>query len=92
MTDSKPSKVLRAALYVLVPAAYLSVVFWRPSGAYVSDAYGRIGREGISPFCAALMTTVFLVSLLSWNKQRRMSVLGLLACFLWLTVVLLPVL
>jgi hypothetical protein len=58
----------------------------------VRDAYGRIGREGISPFCAALMASVFLVSLLSWNKHRWVAALGLLVCLLWLTVVSLPVL
>jgi len=35
---------------------------------------------------------VVLVSLLSWNRCRLVAAFGLLACFLWIAVVLLPVL
>jgi hypothetical protein len=87
MADPTPSRVLRAALFTLVPAAYLSMGLWRP-GYY----YSHLGRQGISYFCDVLMASVFLVSLLSWKKHRVVAVLGLLACFLWLVVVLLPVL
>lgn len=87
MPDSTSSRVLRAALFTLVPAAYLSMGLWRPA-----SSYGPSGREGVSPFCAVLMAAVGLVSLLSWRTYRVAAVLGLLACFLWLAKVLLPVL
>ena len=86
MADPTSSKVLRAALFTLVPAAYLSMGLWRP-GYY----YSHFGREDISYFCDVLMASVFLVSLLSWRTYRVVAVFGLLACFLWLAVVLLPV-
>jgi len=60
---------------------------WRPA-----SSYGPTGQEGVSPFCGVLMTAVLLVSLLSWSTYRVVAVLGLLACFLWLATVLLPVL
>jgi len=75
------------ALFLLVPAAYLTMVFWRPA-----NSYGPTGREGISPFCAVLMAAVFLVSLLSWSRYRMRAMLGFIARLLWLAVVLLPVL
>ena len=87
MTDSALSRFLRVALFVLVPAAYLSKIFWRPA-----DSYGPTGREGVSPFCAILMAAVFLVSLLSWSQHRVVASFGLIACFLWLAATLLPVL
>lgn len=87
MTDSPSSKLLRAGLFVFVPAAYLSMVFSRSA-----DSYGVAGREGVSPLLAGLMAAVFLVSLLSWNRHRLVATLGLFACLLWLGVALLPVL
>jgi hypothetical protein len=81
------SNALRAALFTLVPIAYLSIVFWRPDAAH-----GRFGREGMPSFCTILMAAVFVVSLLSWNKNRIVAVFGLLACLLWVAVYLLPVL
>jgi hypothetical protein len=90
MAASTSSRILRAALFTLVPAVYLSMMsmkFWRPC-----NSYGPFGSEGVSPICVGLITAVFLVSVLSWNTHRLVAVLGLLACFLWLAVVLLPVL
>jgi hypothetical protein len=83
----KPSKVLRMALFTLVPAAYLSMGLWRPSNSYTPA-----GREGVSPFCAVLLTAIFLISVLSWNTDRVVAGFGLLACLLWAAVLLLPVL
>jgi hypothetical protein len=87
MTESFPSRVLRAALFVLVPAAYLSMPFWRSA-----SSYGPTGRVGVSPFCAVLMAAVFLVCLCSWSRYRIVASLGFIACLLWLAVLLLPVL
>jgi hypothetical protein len=87
MATSTPSKVLRVALFTLVPLAYLSIRFWHPA-----NSYGPSGREGVSPVLVVLMSAVVLVSLLSWNRHRLVAVFGLLACFLWIAVVLLPVL
>lgn len=87
MTDSKPSLILKIALYVLVPAAWLSLPFWQPD-----SAYGRNGHEGMPGLCTILMAAVLLVSLLSLGTRRLLAVLGLIACFLWLAVWLLPVL
>ena len=87
MTGSTPSRVLGATVFTLVLLAYLSVWFWRPA-----DAYGPSGREGVSPALAVLMVSVFLVSLLSWNRYRVIAAFGLLSCFLWVAVMLLPVL
>jgi len=84
---STPAKVLRAGLFTLVPLAYLSMWFWHPA-----NAYGPAGREGVSPALAVLMAAVMLVSLLSWNRSRLVAAFGLLACFLWIGVMLLPVL
>jgi len=75
------------ALFVLVPAAYLSMAFWRPA-----NSYGPTGREGISPLCAVLMAAVLLVSLLTWTRHPVVASLGLVACILWLAITLLPVL
>jgi hypothetical protein len=88
MTDSTSSRVLRAALFTLVPAAYLSMGFWRPYNSY-EKAFS--GRDSF-PICGVLMAAVLLVSLLSWSRYRVVAILGLLACFLWIAVVLLPVL
>src|ERR1019366_7919963 len=88
MTDSTSSRGLRAALFTLVPAAYLSMRFWRP---YNSFGTGFSGTDSFL-ICGVLMAAVFLVSLLSWSTYRLVAVFGLLACFLWLAVVLLPVL
>jgi hypothetical protein len=87
MTKFTSSRLLSVALFVLVPAAYLSMVFWRPA-----LSYGPTGPEGVSPSCALLMAAVFLVSLLSWSQHRLIAVLGFIACFLWLGVTMLPVL
>jgi hypothetical protein len=86
MANFASSKLLSAALFVLVPAGYLSMILWRPA-----RSYGPTGREGVSPFCGVLMAAVFLVSLLSWNRHRVVASLGLVACILWLAIVLLPV-
>ena len=87
MTESVSSRVLRAALFILVPAAYLSMGFWRPA-----SSYGPTGRIGVSPFCAVLMAAVFLVCLCSWSRYRIVAALGFIACLFWLVVALLPVL
>jgi hypothetical protein len=87
MIDTRSSKILRAALFILVPTAYVSIRFWR---SY--EDYGPTGREGISAPCTVLMLAVFVVSLLSWNEYRVVASLGLIACFLYLAAVLLPVL
>jgi hypothetical protein len=87
MTDLASSRFLKVALFILVPAAYLSVFFWRPA-----DSYGPTGREGVSPFCLVLMAAVFLTSLLSWSQHRVIATLGFIACILWLAVTMLPVL
>jgi hypothetical protein len=87
MPSSTSSRVLRAARSTLIPAAYLSIAFWRPY-----DSYGGSGRECVFPICGVLMTAVLLVSLLSWRTHRVAAVLGLSVCFLWLAVTLLPVL
>ena len=86
MTDSTASRILRLALFILVPAAYLSMVFWHPA-----SAYGPNGPYGVSPYCAILMAAVFVVSLLSWNRHRIIALLGIVACFLWLVVLCQPV-
>lgn len=87
MTESKSSRILRAARFTLVPLAWLSMGLWRPA-----DAYEKYGRVGFPAYQVALMAAVFLVSLLSWRTHRWLAGLGLLAGFLWLVVVLLPVL
>ena len=87
MTSLASSRFLRVALFVLVPAAYVSMVIWRPA-----NAYGPAGRQGISEFLDVFMAAVFLVSLLSWSQHRLVASLGLIACILWLAVLLLPVL
>jgi hypothetical protein len=81
------SRILRTALFVLVPAAYLSMVLWRPS-----DSYRPAGHAGISSVCVVLMPAVLVVSVLSWNTHRLVAFFGLLAGFGWLAVTLLPVL
>jgi hypothetical protein len=87
MAASALSKILRATLFALVPAAYLSMALWRPH-----DSYGPAGREGLSPVCVVLMPAVLVVSVLSWNTHRLVAFFGLLACFGWLAVYLLPAL
>ncbi len=87
MTHPTANRVLRTALFMLVPLAYLSMGLWSPANAYT-----KYGRGGVSPAIAILMAAVLIVSLLSWNRYRLVSVLGLLACFLWLATTLLPVL
>jgi hypothetical protein len=87
MENSTLSKVLRTALFVLVPAAYLSMRFWRPQ-----ESYGPVGHKGMPPICTVLMAAVFLLSVLSWKNHRWVAVFGLLACLLWVAVLLLPVL
>ena len=87
MTSLASSRFLRLALFVLVPAAYMSMVFWHPA-----DSYGPNGREGVSPFLAVLMGAVFLVSLLSWSQHKVIAIFGVIACVLWLAATMLPVL
>jgi hypothetical protein len=87
MTNSPSSKLLSAGLFILVPAAFLSMVFWRPA-----DSFSPAGREGVSPLLGGLMAAVFVVSLLSWNRHRLVATLGFIACLLWLGIVLIPVL
>jgi len=87
MTESASSKVLRAVLFILVPAAYLSIGLWRPA-----SSYGPTGRVEVSPLCAVLMSAVFIVCLCSWSRYRIVASLGFIACLLWLAAVLLPVL
>jgi hypothetical protein len=87
MMISTSSRILRVALFILVPAAYLSMVMWRPASEYTKH-----GRVGVSPFCAVLMLSVFLVCSLSWSQHRVVAALGFIACFLWLAITLLPVL
>jgi hypothetical protein len=87
MTNSLSSKLLSAGLFIFVPAAYLSMVFWRPA-----DSYSPVGRAGVSPLLAGLMATVFIVSLLSWNRHRLVATLGFIACLFWQGVLLIPVL
>ena len=86
MTDSKPSRILRAALFTLVTLAYLSMPLWQPA-----NAYGKNGRTEIPWYVMVLMISVFLVSMVSWRKFRLVAALGLLAFILWLAAVLLPV-
>jgi hypothetical protein len=86
MTDSVPSRILRAALFTLVPIAYLSMRFWRPLVTYY---YGK-DDTGLYIF-PILMAAVFVVSLLSWNKHRFVAVLGLAACSLWFIFWIQPV-
>jgi hypothetical protein len=86
MTDSTPSKILRAALFTLVPIAYLSMRFWQPlvTTQYFGDKAGL--------FCPVLMAATLLVSLLSWNRHRVVAVLGLVVFFLWFAFWIQPVL
>lgn len=94
MTD-KSAKVLRAALFTLVPAAYLSMgmgSFWRPASAYIRLGPGRFGPAGVSPYGLVFMAAVCVVSLLSLSTHRVIAALGLLACFLWVAATLMPVL
>lgn len=87
MTHPTANRVLRTALFTLVPLAYLSIGLWSPANAYTKS-----GRAGVSPGLAVLMTAVLIASLLSWNRHRLVAALGLLGCFLWLATTLLPVL
>jgi hypothetical protein len=75
MADSTSSRILRAALFTPVPAAYLSMKLWRPF--YYYGKYGK--ADGVGFFCTVLMTAVLLVSLLSWKKYHLAAALGLLA-------------
>ena len=85
MTDSAPSKVLRAALFTLVPIAYLSMRFWQPliTTKYFGDEAGLL--------CPVLMAATLFVSLLSWNRHRVVAVLGLVAVILWFVFWIQPV-
>jgi hypothetical protein len=87
MPASTSSRILRVALFTLVPAAYLSIGLWRPF-----NSFGPAGREGVSPVYYVLMPAVLVVSILSWNTYRLMAVFGLLVCIGWLVVFLLPTL
>jgi hypothetical protein len=86
ITDSIPSRVLRAALFTLVPVAYLSMRFWQP----LVTTQHFVDRAGL--FCPVLMAATLLVSLLSWHRHRVVAVLGLVACFLWFIFWIQPVL
>jgi len=86
MTDSVSSRVLTAALFTLVPIAYLSVCFWRPLVTYY---YGK-DETGLY-ILPTLMLAVLVVSLLSRHKHRLVAMLGLIACFLWFAVWIMPV-
>ena len=85
MIDSVSARVLRAALFTLVPAAYLSSRFWVPL------AQARYEKYSTGYFCPVLMAAVLSVSLLSWHKHRVVAVFGLIACFLWFVVWIQPV-
>ena len=87
MPVSTPTKILSATLFTLVPLAYSGIWLWRPA-----NAYGPASPQGVPPALAVLMVLVLLVSVLSWNRQRLVAALGILACFLWIVVALLPVL
>ncbi|HEU5397562.1 MAG TPA: hypothetical protein VFV81_10355, partial [Verrucomicrobiae bacterium] len=79
-------RLVRVALYLLVPLAYLSMPFWRPLGHY-----GKAGADGSSLACTILILAVLVVSLWSWNRHRVVASLGLIACGLYLLMILLPV-
>ncbi|HXL72172.1 MAG TPA: hypothetical protein VN963_00985 [bacterium] len=87
MTGSLSSRILRAALFTLVPLAYFSFWFWQPVG----DSYSRSYSWGLQWMCIGLMASVFLVSILSWRKHqyRLLAAFGFLVCFLWLAAFLL---
>jgi hypothetical protein len=86
MTDSVSSRILRAALFTLVPIAYLSMRFWRPLVTYYH------GKDDTSLYLfTILMAAVLVVSLLSRNKHRVVAVLGLAAYVLWFAFWILPV-
>jgi hypothetical protein len=85
MTDSAPSRVLRAALFTLVPIAYLSMRFWVPLSQAPYEKYST------GYFCPVLMAAVLIVSLLSWHSHRLVAVFGLIACFLWFAFWIMPV-
>ena len=87
MPDARPSRILRATLFTLVPLAYLSMGLWRPA-----SSYDKSGPVGFPAYAVVLMAAVFLTSLLAWHTHRFVAGLGLLVCFLWLLVGLLPVL
>jgi hypothetical protein len=87
MEHATSSRILRAALFTLVPVAYLGVGLQRPL-----DSYGPTGRVGLSAFCTVFNLVLLLICLLSWNTHRVIAVLGLLACLIWLATLLLPVL
>jgi hypothetical protein len=87
MAISTSSRVLRAALFTLVPLAYLSMPYWHPS--WLESFPGYFGPPEWA--LASLMASVFLVSLLSRRTYRIVAILGFLICFLWLCAFLLPV-
>jgi len=83
------SGIHKASLFILVPAAYLSIPFWRPGGAYGPSGRGWGDRELV---VTGLMAMVFVLSVLSWKSCRKVAAFGLVACALWLCVEALPVL
>ena len=87
MTNSSSTKILPAALFTLVPMAYLSIPMWQPSVPSFMPNYS----PGLQFACITLMGSVFVVSFLSWRTYRLVSAFGFLACFLWLCIFLLPV-
>jgi hypothetical protein len=87
MTNSTSTKILRAALFTLVPLAYLSMYFWQPVSMSWSPRYSHV----LQWLCIILMTAVFSLSLYFRRTYRLVAVFGFLACFLWLLAFMLPV-
>ena len=84
MREPGSSRILTVALFALVPAAFLSMRFWRP--------YSAVGGPDTFLATAAFMLVVFIASMLGWRKHPLIAALGFIACFLWLACTLLPVL
>jgi hypothetical protein len=74
-------KALRLALFILVPAEYLSMFFSRLS----PNIYGDVPLA-----CAILIPIAAVVSLLSWKTHRVVAALGLLPSLLWFFAYTLP--
>jgi len=73
METASSRKVLRLALFILVPAEYLSMFFSRLS----PNIYGDVPLT-----CAILIPAATLVCLLSWKTHRVVAALGLLPSLL----------
>jgi hypothetical protein len=63
MPNSTSSRVLRAALFTLVPLAYLSMPYWHPYWIESFPDYSAPPEWAL----ASLKASVFLVSFLSWH-------------------------